>query len=113
MAKPNPWSGIKLFGVQCPIDGRWIRLHEIWYHHHILSRKNEIGWLKEPLEEIKRAILEAEEIRKPDYSPRPLYIGPPIGGIGMCADYCLHVAVQPEKPDKGVIFTVMMRKAFG
>jgi hypothetical protein len=54
-------------------------IHEQWFHEHIIQRKQEIEWLAEPVEEIKRALITATEVRwQPEYQ-RPLYVGPFIG----------------------------------
>lgn len=80
-------SGIVLFNVKA-VDGRMVRLHEQWFHEHIIQRKQEIGWLAEPVEEIKRALITATEVRwQPEYQ-RPLYVGPFIGH-GFLAKYSL------------------------
>ena len=102
----NARSGVVLFNVRAS-DGRMVRLHEQWFHEHIIQRKQEIGWLAEPLEAIKRALIEAEEVRwQPDYQ-RPLYIGPFIGK-GFLANTRLHVAVDPDKDHTGVVITVVL-----
>jgi hypothetical protein len=102
----NPRSGIVLFNVKA-VDGRMVRLHELWFHEHIIQRKVEMGWLAEPVEEIKRALVEAVEVKwQPQYL-RPLYVGPLIGR-GFLANTRLEVAVDPEKNNQGVIITVML-----
>jgi hypothetical protein len=99
-------SGIVLFNVKAS-DGRMVRLHELWFHEHIIQRKIEMGWLTEPVEEIKRALVEATEVRwQPEYQ-RPLYIGPFIGH-GFLSNTRLHVSVEPEKNHQGVIITVVL-----
>lgn len=103
----NPWSGVTLLDVTAS-DGVRVRLHEEWYHVHIVQRKREIGhWMADPLAEIRRALEEAVEIR-PQANGRKLYIGPMIGR-GFMHNNCLHVAVQPESGNCGVVFTVVAK----
>lgn len=105
--KPHPWSGIKLFTVTA-VDGRKVSLHEDWYHVHILQRKCEIGWLSEPLDLIRHALIRAVEVRPQQHSERILYVGPLIGK-GICAQNCLHIPVHPTSGHRGVVFTVMLK----
>jgi len=99
-------SGIVLFNVKA-VDGRMVRLHELWFHEHIIQRKQEIGWLAEPLDEIKRALVEAVDVRWQPRYKRPLYVGPLIGK-GFLANTQLHVSVDPDKDHQGVVITVVL-----
>jgi len=100
---PHPYSGIKLFTVTA-VDGRKVSLHEDWYHVHILARHHEVGWLSDPLESIKHALIRAVEVRIDPRSKRPLYVGPFFTGFG--GESCLHIPVDP-KGNRGVVMTVM------
>ena len=103
-------SGLKLFDVVA-CDGRRVCLHETWFHHHILGRKPEIAQLANPVQEIQRALTHAADVRRTTtYSTRPIYVGPMLGR-GFFREYCLHVAVQPYGDNRGLVITVVMRKA--
>lgn len=102
---PSPYSGVKLFTVTAA-DGRKVSLHEEWYFVHIIGGHPEIGWLPEPLDAIKHALIRAVEVRLGGVANRPLYIGPTFGG-GFGGPSCLHVAVLPGKGNRGVVVTVM------
>jgi hypothetical protein len=103
----HPWAGIKLFTVTVE-SGRKVSLYEDWYQAHVIQRKVEIGWIADPIEEIKRALIRPVEIR-PQHTPeRYLYVGQTFTK-GFCAGNCLHVAVQHTPGDRGVVFTVMLK----
>jgi hypothetical protein len=104
---PNAWSGIRLFVVTAR-NGAKIALHEEWYHVHILHRKREMTWISDLQERIKQALISPVEIRE-QHRAKWLFVGPPLGGIGMLKDCCLHVAVQSTgKGTRGVVLTVML-----
>jgi len=78
---------------------------------HILQRKPEIAQLRNPVQEIERALTHAVTVRpSPVRRERCVYEGPAIGH-GFFRDDCLHVVVQPTTADRGFVITAVMRKA--
>jgi hypothetical protein len=110
MERPGPTSGLRLFEVVAS-DGRSVRLHEEWFHEHVLGRKREIAQLQNPVQEIERALTHAVLVKPSSVHPsRQIYVGPAIGH-GFFRDDCLEVVVQPTGQTHGFVITVVMRKA--